>query len=951
MIQEMNFYIGKIQLERELWIKRSQRLEGPDDFLKAKVYKRPSTKAKVGGSLYVENLHPPPISNIRQDDIEVFLRRQTYLNKWLRVFYKFIDKLKWIPMLERFEILEESILYAKQQRDQSFLQQNDHVDELLELAKKDLRRKKATENDLDEVKNTYYCITYKDKVLNKADEIRCAMKYDHERLPNFISNTLELITDILQRSDEYGVHGNIDLDQGYSFLYQIAIFFPMHFQKQVIKTTFKPYDANVAPDEYSANLERVADFQGKGEEKVPVKNMIRGVKEDNDKEGEGEGDERIGKAPMLTPLDSVSDLKMNSEYKNIVSLQMKVSDWLNLAYKLTPRIKPHMKKQAAFLNTNNPIDKLLKFSYDMTWGVQDISIINAIVEDVSKKHQFCVDGSLKLFNKARDFEEIKYKDTTDLYTHFMDALENNLKLNYPDANNVIKMNKRLSKKGGNMFFQLPQHLVHSLYMLRHLKIRDFKIKILYTLNYYRSVQRRLAFDLNEMNTRDTVLGDQEFKPPSEATRISAKNMTDNASIGVAGNSKKQQLAKAKAALEEAEVPRETNESALSHINNIYMKAKEDHNTVDNSVEEHLHPLDRNKYRYKEKLRHKFISTCPVMSRYHTSFGYTMSRFSRGEEWEYEYENRDQMDKTAKRFMGRADHIEFAENNEILIKDDFGIHIMYDCVESDLEMVANELLLTGSYFIKRQEPLFDSEDIDNLHPVIDRISTLEMLMKYESEYQYRKAKLIKLYMETYEHIVDPLEQQRFIQFITDVMAERPRINIDSNSFEDSYKLEIEILDKKIDLIKSVICFQIANESRENEKIADYLEKAHQMINDSIDKKWAAFKPEHVNAELKNRGIHRRTDEVRTKEPSEPKDNNTDYLTKQTDGMHTSRRPSQIDTSRVTQDSPTRAKSPTKQEMEQLFKAKRRGLIGLEEEPEDRFSEALGLPKISQEDIYK
>lgn len=51
------------------------------------------------------------------------------------------------------------------------------------------------------------------------------------------------------------------------------------------------------------------------------------------------------------------------------------------------------------------------------------------------------------------------------------------------------------------------------------------------------------------------------------------------------------------------------------------------------------------------------------------------------------------------------------------------------------------------------------------------------------------------------------------------------------------------------------------------------------------------------------------------------------------------------------SPTREKSPSKREMQELYRQKRRGLIGLEEEPEDRFSEALGLPKVSQEDIYK
>lgn len=48
---------------------------------------------------------------------------------------------------------------------------------------------------------------------------------------------------------------------------------------------------------------------------------------------------------------------------------------------------------------------------------------------------------------------------------------------------------------------------------------------------------------------------------------------------------------------------------------------------------------------------------------------------------------------------------------------------------------------------------------------------------------------------------------------------------------------------------------------------------------------------------------------------------------------------------------RQESPSKQEMQEVFKGKRKGLIGLEEEPEDRFSQALGLPKISQEDIYK
>lgn len=59
-------------------------------------------------------------------------------------------------MLERYEIFQESVLYVKEQRTESFITQNDHIDELVAFAKKDIKRRKATENDLEEVKNTYH---------------------------------------------------------------------------------------------------------------------------------------------------------------------------------------------------------------------------------------------------------------------------------------------------------------------------------------------------------------------------------------------------------------------------------------------------------------------------------------------------------------------------------------------------------------------------------------------------------------------------------------------------------------------------------------------------------------------------------------------------------------------------------------------------------------------------
>ena len=45
------------------------------------------------------------------------------------------------------------------------------------------------------------------------------------------------------------------------------------------------------------------------------------------------------------------------------------------------------------------------------------------------------------------------------------------------------------------------------------------------------------------------------------------------------------------------------------------------------------------------------------------------------------------------------------------------------------------------------------------------------------------------MEAYEHITDPLEQQRLMQIITDLMARRPRLNLQATYFIDSYTAEI------------------------------------------------------------------------------------------------------------------------------------------------------------------
>ncbi len=49
------------------------------------------------------------------------------------------------------------------------------------------------------------------------------------------------------------------------------------------------------------------------------------------------------------------------------------------------------------------------------------------------------------------------------------------------------------------------------------------------------------------------------------------------------------------------------------------------------------------------------------------------------------------------------------------------------------------------------------------------------------------------MECYEHLACPLEQQRLMQTITDIMALKPRLNLQANYFADAYQAEIKCLD--------------------------------------------------------------------------------------------------------------------------------------------------------------
>lgn len=61
-------------------------------------------------------------------------------------------------------------------------------------------------------------------------------------------------------------------------------------------------------------------------------------------------------------------------------------------------------------------------------------------------------------------------------------------------------------------------------------------------------------------------------------------------------------------------------------------------------------------------------------------------------------NTDASKQEAKKFMGRIDSIYSHSSGISLVKDDFGVHVLYDAALADMRMMETELLRICSFYI-------------------------------------------------------------------------------------------------------------------------------------------------------------------------------------------------------------------------------------------------------------
>ena len=134
-------------------------------------------------------------------------------------------------------------------------------------------------------------------------------------------------------------------------------------------------------------------------------------------------------------------------------------------------------------------------------------------------------------------------------------------------------------------------------------------------------------------------------------------------------------------------------------------------------------MDINRIKFSDKFRNTIYSTCPVVPRYHATFGEPIERQELSVEWE-SLKSIDAKKDEAKKLMGRVDEIIFHKQTDLyLVKDDFQKHIMYDCAFSDLKDLSSDITKIISYFIGKHEPMLNT-DLKEVFPSLDRMTLID-----------------------------------------------------------------------------------------------------------------------------------------------------------------------------------------------------------------------------------
>ena len=217
--------------------------------------------------------------------------------------------------------------------------------------------------------------------VSETEKMLNSWRSDHDIVPDLINNIHQLKILILRKATTYDLVGDIEIDNGYSFSYQITVKFPPYFQRAVIKSQFSIYDLFAAEKDKNQI------------QKHTLNNMTR-------------IDTNIFRDISTTKNQVPDDESLSRELRNddIKVIRLKSASYWVDYISLMPNTPDWLKKQQSLLVTNNPIDTLLRSSLDFL-DVNDIASVNRINEDNAILHQ----QTLKRLAQSNPHELINIK--------------------------------------------------------------------------------------------------------------------------------------------------------------------------------------------------------------------------------------------------------------------------------------------------------------------------------------------------------------------------------------------------------------------------------------------------------------------------------------------------------------------------------------------------------------
>ena len=431
----------------------------------------------------------------------------------------------------------------------------------------------------------------------------------------------------------------------------------------------------------------------------------------------------------------------DGQVEEIPKVRLARSKWLEwICFK--PELSLEQQQLAAFFSSDrNPLDECACNMLEVL-NVNDLQNTNLTLESLSQIHYEKIKhGQIKSEFLNFDLGETQSyfsEDQVQFFQSFSQALKTKSELG-------IKKEEFDSEKiTKNSLFDTTQHLLFSHYLLVATQARDSKTKLLYTLNCFRSIQKRITLDLREFGTRDRVMGDINHQRPIEKQYITKIEDGDNEDLSSSrGGGLGQDLDTKKSQASSMKVSAATNDG--SFFNN----PPDPENIITDEM------VDINRFRLDNRMNNLTYSTCPIVPKFHTTFGEPIDRQEVSAEFESTKDS-DPKKGPANKQMGRIDKIWKDEPGDCyIVTDDYGFNIMYDCTFIDMRAVEQEILKIVSFYISKVEPM-QERDMRNILPSIDRLGILKEVLHWEEQYQRSKLRLCLHYMECYDHTCDTLE---------------------------------------------------------------------------------------------------------------------------------------------------------------------------------------------------